>query len=165
MYFHYSFTCDFGLRLITIFTAVLLLTTLPAKAQEVKTLNKGSYRLQGACEKTFYLDAASQPECKTYMGIKVDNPKAPMFIFPLSNGAWFFVATGIIDSSKEKVTYGVNKLYDESLNAEFPYPAGECTVSTGPKVLCSVWKDRDKKSLAREILFTGSGNWMFSRPK
>lgn len=143
----------------------LSLASVLAHAQDEKALSNGSYRLQGKCESSFYLGAMTAPQCQSYMGISVEAPNSPMFIFPLANGAWFFVTNGRIDDSKDQTTYRVSKLYDESLKAEFAYPEGECTVSPGPKVSCRVWKDGERKVLARELSFSGSGEWAFSKGK
>lgn len=134
----------------------------PVLGQSTGQLAVGSYRIEGKCSHTFYLGAESAPECEEYSGIRVQTPERPMFIFPLKNGrqGWFFVASGQTLSSSDRAVYAVDKLYDQALNAEFSYPAGEYEISTGPTVRCTVWKNPERTLMARELVFLGSGNWM-----
>lgn len=141
-----------------------LIFSTPAMADEKFSLAKGAYRLEGKCERTFYLGASTAPKCASHMGITVKDPAAPMFIFPLQDGAWFFVASNPIETTgTSSARYALSKLFDESLGAEFRYPAGECEITDGPKVRCTVWKDKERTTIARELSFSGSGNWLFSR--
>lgn len=150
---HRSYSCA---------SAIFTLLFAPlAFGQNAGQLPSGNYRLEGECSRTLYLGAEVAPECDHFLGIKVDVSDKPMFIFPLKNGAraWFFVASQQESSSKDRTVYAVEKLYDQALNVEFSYPAGECEVNTGPIVRCTVWKDPERTVKARELVFSGSGNW------
>lgn len=138
--------------------------TTSVVAQDMDPLSVGSYRIEGACSRSFYLGAAS-PECDRYLGIAVENPSKPMIIFPLRNGGqgWFFVTSGQVSANSDRTIYQVEKLYDQALNAEFSYPAGECEITSGPTVRCALWKDAERTVLARELVFSGSGKWMHTK--
>ncbi|QBJ79952.1 hypothetical protein DKK66_18900 [Aquitalea sp. USM4] len=137
----------------------------PAVADNSGMLAAGHYRVEGACSQTFYLGAKARPQCDHYLGISADDPARPIFIFPLTDGggAWFFVTTGQHAGSSGRTSYTVGKVYDKALNAEFAYPAGECEMTAGPGVRCTVWKDESRSTPARELIFTGTGNWMRTR--
>lgn len=140
------------------------ISTTNGWAEEKLKLAKGTYRVEGKCERAFYLGASTAPKCASYMGITVKNPDTPMFVFPLQEGAWFFVSSGPVDSNgKFSTAYGVSKIFDESLGAEFSYPAGECEITQGQTVHCTVWKDKERTVIARELSFSSSGTWIFSR--
>jgi hypothetical protein len=145
-------------KIITCFLAIALIA-IPSYAQDY--LSRGTYRFEGTCSKTFYKGAAASPACDHFVGVNASEPAKPMFIFPLMNGgqAWFFVTSALISSDGERATYAVNKVYDQALGAEFSYPAGECQMGPGPILRCSVWKDKDRTELARELVFVGSGQW------
>ena len=137
----------------------------PAFSDNAGLLAAGHYRVEGACTQTFYLGASARPQCDHYLGIRADDPARPIFIFPLTDGggAWFFVTSGQHAVHGGHLVYTVEKLYDKALNAEFAYPAGECEIGAGPSVRCTVWKDEARSTTARELIFTGSGNWMRTR--
>ncbi|WP_143133533.1 hypothetical protein [Pseudoduganella namucuonensis] len=139
--------------------------TSTAFAQDPVAFAIGTYRIEGACVRTFHLGADAMPECDRYLGIKVDDASKPMFIFPLRKGgeAWFFVTSVKVNSNKERAVYSVEKLYDQTLNAEFPYPAGECEIISGPTVRCTVWKDGGRTVIARELIFSGLGTWQHQK--
>lgn len=136
-----------------------------AAAQELPSLSVGHYRLDGSCSKTVYLGSESPPACDGYLGLKVENPSKPMFIFPLKRGAeaWFFVTSGVTISNKERVIYAVEKLYDRALNAEFTYPAGECEITAGPTVRCTLWKNTERTVVGRELVFSSNGRWLHQK--
>ena len=138
---------------------------VPAFSQDTEPLSAGSYRIEGKCSRSFYLGAKRSPECDHFLGIRVVDPAKPMIIFPLKNEdqAWFFVTSKRETASSGHAVYSVEKLYDQALNAEFSYPAGECEMSPGPTVRCTVWKDAKRTVLARELIFSGSGNWVHAK--
>jgi hypothetical protein len=88
-----------------------------------------------------------------------------MFIFPLKDRAeaWFFVTSGLVPSKQGRLLFTVEKLYDQALNAEFPYPAGECEITTGPTIRCTVWKNGERTIVARELVFSSKGKWQHQR--
>lgn len=143
--------------------AVLTAFSVPALAQGV--LSPGTYRVVGGCSQTFMKGAKSPPVCDHFVGIDVKDPVKPMFIFPLMNGdqAWFFVTVAPATGSSDRAVYKVEKLYDEALGAEFFYPSGECEITSGPSIRCSVWKDKDRTDLARQVVFSGSGQWVHQK--
>lgn len=155
--------------LVTVTAFVLLgLITFPSHGQGKFSLSKGAYRMEGKCARTFYLGASSQPACQSYMGISTTDPALPMFIFPLEGTTWFFVSSGLIKVSEDNsaATYAISKLFDQALGAEFRYAEGECELSmrgSAPVVRCTVWKDKERTTVARELLFASSGMWRFSR--
>lgn len=135
---------------------------MPTFSQDSGPFSVGTYRVEGTCSRTFYLGVETLPQCDHFLGIRVTDPAKPLIIFPLKSGglAWFFVTSKLVAASGNHAVYSVEKLYDQELNAEFPYPAGECEITDGPTVRCSVWKDAKRTVLARELVFSGSGNWM-----
>lgn len=148
--------------------AMLMGTTTPTvqaqtQAQAPARMAAGNYRLEGQCSRAFYLGAAAAPQCGNFMGVKVQAQGGPQFIFPLNNGgrAWFFVTSGRAESVPDRAVYTVEKVYDQALNAEFSYPAGECEILPGPSVRCSVWKDPERNTLGRELTFSGTGPWLY----
>jgi hypothetical protein len=128
----------------------------------VKALSLGTYRAEGKCTKVVYLGSITVPSCDHFMGVQVDISTKPMFIFPFTSGgkSWFFVTSGQSSANDGRSVYKIEKLYDAALNAEFSYPSGECEITTGPTVHCSVWKDESRTMVAREVVFTGSGQWL-----
>jgi hypothetical protein len=143
--------------------AVLAAFSVPALAQGV--LNPGTYRIEGECSQTFMKEAKTLPVCDHFIGIDAKDPVKPMFIFPLMNGdqAWFFVTMGPATGSSDRTVYKVEKLYDERLGSEFFYPSGECEITSEPTIRCSVWKDKDRAELARQVVFLGSGQWLHQK--
>jgi hypothetical protein len=141
--------------------------TLPASAhaQDVKTLSLGTYRAEGKCAKVVSLGSAVAPSCDHFMGVQVELTTKPMFIFPFTSGekSWFFVASGQSSADDGRSVYKIEKLYDAALNAEFSYPAGECEITTGPTVHCTVWKDESRITVAKEIVFASSGQWLHQK--
>ncbi len=156
-----------SLATVTAF-ALFGLIALSTHGQDKFSLSKGAYRMEGKCERAYYLGASSQPTCQSYMGISTTDPALPMFMFPLERTTWFFVSSGLTKVSEDNsaATYAISKLYDEALGVEFPYAAGECELSmrgSAPVVRCTVWKDKERTTVARELLFASSGMWRFSR--
>lgn len=146
--------------------ATLITAAIPTVAQSLPGL--GTYRVEGECSKTFYRGSKASPTCDHYVGIEVKDPLKPMFIFPLLNGGqgWFFVTAAQPNSegsAANATVYKIEKLYDQALNAEFFYQAGECQVTPGPTIRCTVWKDKDRTELARELVFAGSGQWFHQK--
>lgn len=137
--------------------------TAQAQAQAPSRMAAGNYRLEGQCSRTFYLGAATAPQCSPFLGVKVGAQGGPQFIFALKDGgrAWFFVTSGRVQGAPDRALYTVEKVYDQALNAEFSYPAGECEILPGPSVRCSVWKDAERNTLGRELVFSGSGPWLY----
>jgi hypothetical protein len=137
-------------------------------ANDKFALSRGTYRIEGTCERTVFLGADATPICKSFAGIDAKNPDAPIFIFPLEGSAWFFVSSGMVAVSADNAvaTYKIYKLFDQMLNAEFSYNNGECEFSmkdTAPAIRCTLWKGNEKSTIAREISFVGSGTWQFSK--
>lgn len=143
--------------------AVLAALSVPALAQV--TLTSGTYRVQGTCSKTFMKGAKTSPVCGNFVGIDAKDPAKPMFIFPLmdSDRGWFFVTATSTAAKSDRAIYPVEKVYDEALGAEFFYPSGECEITPGSSIRCSVWKDKDRTDLARQVVFFGSGQWLHQK--
>lgn len=143
--------------------AVLVALSVPALAQVA--LSPGTYRVEGSCSETFMKGAKTAPVCDHFVGIDAKDPAKPMFIFPLMNAArgWFFVTTVSTAATSNPAIYSVEKVYDEGLGAEFFYPSGECAISIGSSIRCSVWKDKDRTDLARQVVFSGSGQWLHQK--
>jgi len=160
-YLHVCATPLCGLLLSALMGTTTL--TAQAQAQAPARMAAGSYRLEGQCSRAFYLGVVAPPQCGTFMGVKVEAKGGPQFIFPLKDGgrAWFFVTSGRVEGTADRTLYTVEKVYDQALNAEFSYPAGECEILPGPSVRCSVWKDTERNTLGRELVFTGAGPWLY----
>lgn len=144
-----------------------VVVTLPAyaHAQDLKSLSLGTYRAEGKCAKVVSLGSATAPSCDHFMGVQVELSTKPMFIFPFTGReeSWFFVTSEQSSANDGRSVYKIEKLYDAALNAEFSYPAGECEITTGPTVHCTVWKDGTRTTVAREIVFTSSGQWLHQK--
>jgi hypothetical protein len=143
--------------------AILSAVSIPALAQG--SLSTGTYRIEGGCSQTFMKGAKASPVCDHFVGIDAKDPSKPMFIFPLLNDdkAWFFVTVAPTTTASDRLVYKVEKLYDEALGAEFFYSSGECEITSGPSIQCSVWKDKDRTELARQLVFAGSGQWLHKK--
>lgn len=153
---------------VFIASALLVLSASFACAAEKFSLSKGTYRMEGKCEKTFYLGANVPPVCQSFVGITADNPDLPMFVFPFEANAWFFVSSGLVKIPEDNsvATYKISKLFDKASGAEFHYEEGECELSmksSKPAIRCTVWKDKERTTIARELVFRGSGVWQFSK--
>jgi len=143
--------------------AVLATFGVPALAQV--NLSSGTYRVEGSCSKTFMKGARTPPVCDHFVGIDAKNPVKPMFIFPLMDAdqGWFFVTAASTPATSDRAIYPVEKVYDGALGAEFFYPSGECEITPGPSIQCAVWKDKDRTDLARQVIFSGSGQWFHQK--
>jgi hypothetical protein len=91
-----------------------------------------------------------------------------LFVFPLEQNAWFFVSAGLskMTDDNSAAVYKISELFDQALGAKFAYPEGECELSMrslGPVVRCTLWKDSERTTVARELIFVSSGMWQFSR--
>jgi hypothetical protein len=148
-----------------LFASLAILTTFSFPALAQGPLSPGTYRVEGGCSQTFLKGAKMLPVCDHFLGVDAKDSVKPMFIFPLMNGdgAWFFVTAASVSGTSDRAVYQVEKVYDEALGAEFFYPSGECEITSGPSIRCSVWKDKDRTDLARQLVFSGSGQWLHQK--
>jgi hypothetical protein len=147
------------------FASFAILTALSVPALAQGSLSPGTYRVEGGCSQTFMKGAKTPPVCDHFVGIDAKDPAKPMFIFPLRDAdrGWFFVTAAPTAVASDRAIYQVEKVYDEALGGEFFYPSGECEITSGPSIRCSVWKDKDRTDLARQVVFSGSGQWMHQK--
>lgn len=123
------------------------------------SLSVGTYRIEGECPRIFLHGSKTHPDCAHFMGITVENVAKPLFVFALMNDgkAWAFTTKAQVVSENSRAVYAVEKFYDVAADLEYSYPSGECEIAAGPTVRCSVWEDRDRTRLARELVFVSSG--------
>lgn len=128
-------------------------------------LSLGTYRIDGECSRRFLDETKTPPECAHFMAITVENVAKPVFIFTLVNDgkAWAFFTKAQVVSENTRAVYTVEKFYDMAADLEYHYPSGECEIASGPTVRCAVWERRDRTTLARELVFVGSGGWVHQR--
>lgn len=109
-------------------------------------------------------------DCLTYVGIVSSDPDRVEFVFPRRGGkVWMFDASGpgVMAEDGRAATYPISSTIDTSANLAFSN-SGECvnSVRVGEPLLhCTIWSDGDRRSVIREVTFSGNGMWKFDRTK
>lgn len=154
-------------RLPLFFGLLYLLSACATNSSPSKqlSLDRGAYRIEGQCVSMTNRSQQEKEQCLGYVGIVAKDPDRPHFLFSrVDGGAWLFVVGAQPKYSNGGKTgqYPISSLLDSSSNRAFDLP-GECVVNTDsyPTVSCSIWLKDGKK--IREVIFNGSGTWMFSR--
>lgn len=132
-------------------------------------LSSGSYKFAGQCSKLTKLSHDITTECGNYLAIIAKNPEMPTFIIPLKvrQAAWQYITDkpGTMSPDGKQVSYPVGALVDMSANMQYTYP-GECVMSVRrgePLLHCTMWRDESRGEIVREIIFEGTGNWVFDK--
>jgi hypothetical protein len=101
------------------------------------------------------------------MGIVVDDPMLPNFVFSVAGKAWLYHVSGpaVFSQDGAVATYPVTEMIDLVVERKYVYP-GECVMSAKigePLLHCTMWRDASHSEVTREIEFSGNGTWLFSR--
>lgn len=129
------------------------------------TFSKGFYRQDGSCTRLVENGKDVTNSCLPSIGVWAQEDDRPRFRFSQSSGnTWFFISSGSATYSdgNRVATYPVSEMLDMFLKGFVQY-AGECVVSMGAgkeEIHCTIWKDKDRTTVAWEGVFVGNGFWI-----